>query len=66
MATKHWTKSSQAQLNLEALLKEGIITPDMGSTQVKKIQDPRIVELIKHSDSTLNRHISASVKSLGK
>jgi hypothetical protein len=62
---KNWTKTCQAQIYLDAMIKEGLITANMGSSQVKLITDPRIAELTMHSDSTLNRKIAATCKTIG-
>ncbi len=64
MAT-NWTKTCVAQKNLEALMKEGIIKDYMGSSDLKRIADPRIVEILKHSDQVVNRKINMMRNSQG-
>ena len=61
-----FTKDSLAQTNLNALFREGIVTPDMRSKALKGITDPRIIEILKHSASTINRKLTSTYAELKK
>ncbi len=59
------TKNCEAQKNLEALMKEGVISGSMGSSDLKRISDVRIAAILKHSDQVVNRKINITRNELG-
>ena len=60
-----WTKNCEAQKKLDALFKEGMITGAMGSSDLKKMSDPRVAAILKHSDQVVNRKIGVMRNTLG-
>ncbi len=47
-----WTKNREAQKNLDDFWKEGVIT---GTSDLKRMPDPRIAAILMHSDQVVNR-----------